>query len=190
MHSLDDRKFNGVSINSTDFNFSIKNSIKKEQNDNTQLKFHQFAVNKFFTQIKESRGLLICHSTGQGKTRLAVSIAVDIHKKDRSRKIIVLSAKSLADNFRKELLAYANDSIKKNNTAVELDNISDEKNTELEETTNVEKDTTDDTTDDTLDDTTDDTLDDTTDDGTESKEKIGGTEIGRASCRERVSSPV
>lgn len=98
--------FNNIEFNNTDFNFSIKNSIKKEHNNNKQLKFHQFAVNKFYRQTKDIRGLLICHSTGQGKTRLAVSIAVDVSKNDPTRKIIVLSAKSLADNFKKELFAY------------------------------------------------------------------------------------
>jgi hypothetical protein len=69
------------------------------------LKYHQEVVRHFFTETGQ-RGLLICHAMGMGKTRIAVALAIDCRTLDQSRRVIVLSARSLADNFRKEVVAY------------------------------------------------------------------------------------
>ena len=86
------------------------------------LKYHQELVRDFFTKTGE-RGLLICHAMGMGKTRIAVAIAIDCRKYDISRKIIVLSARSLADNFRKEVTQYTKETpeyVEKNFTFISL----------------------------------------------------------------------
>jgi hypothetical protein len=70
-----------------------------------QLQYHQELVRNFFTKT-DQRGLLVCHAMGMGKTRIAVAIAINSRKLDPNRKIIVLSARSLADNFRKEVIEY------------------------------------------------------------------------------------
>lgn len=99
--------YNDVSINSTNFNFATAKTIINDKNKLGQLRFHQYAVKQFFENAT-TRGLLLCHSMGQGKTRTAAAIIVDCVKTDPTRKIIVLSAKSLADNFKKELINYIN----------------------------------------------------------------------------------
>jgi hypothetical protein len=96
-------------FNSTDYPVAIKGQLSQTKFDEieaTQLRYHQFIVKEFFTRNPTQRGLLISHGMGQGKTRLAVSIADYYREYDSHRKIIVLSAKSLEANFRKELTAY------------------------------------------------------------------------------------
>lgn len=95
-------------FNSTNFPLAVKGQLSKAEYDEHEaklLKYHQFVVKEYFTRT-HARGLLICHGMGQGKTRLAVSIADHVRNFDPERQVIVLSAKSLEANFRKELTAY------------------------------------------------------------------------------------
>jgi superfamily II DNA or RNA helicase len=91
--------------NTTNFPLSVKNQLSALKNPDDKLKYQQFLVKEFFTKTKQ-RGLLICHSMGQGKTRIAVAVALHFRAEDPKRKVIILSAKSLADNFKKELRDY------------------------------------------------------------------------------------
>lgn len=98
--------------NTTNFPLAVKNQLSAQtysEEEAKLLKYHQFVVREYFTRTN-ARGLLICHGMGQGKTRLAVSIADHVRTFDVDRKVIVLSAKSLEANFRKELTAYTNKS--------------------------------------------------------------------------------
>lgn len=95
--------------NSTNYPLSVQNQLLKieySEDEKSVLKYHQFVVKEFFTRT-DTRGLLICHGMGQGKTRLAVAIAEYIRKFDKDRDVIILSAKSLESNFRKEIAGYS-----------------------------------------------------------------------------------
>jgi len=112
-------------FNSTTFPLAVKAQLTQAEYDEEEsklLKYHQFVVKEYFTRTN-TRGLLICHGMGQGKTRLAVSIANYIHTFDKARRIIVLSAKSLESNFRQELVSFtgkSDDYIDKNYRFVSL----------------------------------------------------------------------
>ena len=96
-------------FNSTTYPLAIKGQLSKikfDEEDSKKLRYHQFIVKEFFTRNPNQRGLLICHGMGQGKTRLAVSIADVVRNLEPARRIIVLSAKSLEANFRKEIISY------------------------------------------------------------------------------------
>ena len=80
--------------------------VALKYDEDNQLKYHQFIVDEFIKHYTDQRGILICHSMGQGKTRIAVSIATNVLKYEKNRRIIVLSAKSLAENFKKEVIEY------------------------------------------------------------------------------------
>jgi SNF2 family DNA or RNA helicase len=96
--------------NSTNYPLALRNQLSKLVKDNKdELKFHQKIVKEYFIKNKQARGLLICHSMGYGKTRIAVAISATFKEIDPTRKIVILSAKSLAENFRKEVTKYAPD---------------------------------------------------------------------------------
>lgn len=99
-------------FNTTNFPLAVKNQLSAQEYSAEEaklLKYHQFVVKEYFTR-SNARGLLVCHGMGQGKTRLAVSIADHVRTFDPDRKVVVLSAKSLEANFRKELTAYTGNS--------------------------------------------------------------------------------
>jgi hypothetical protein len=93
--------------NNTSYPLSIKEHIKKLNYDSEKekLKYHQFVVQQYFTHNTEQRGLLISHSMGTGKTRIAVAIAEAYRKINPSRNIICIMPKSLEGNFRSNLLS-------------------------------------------------------------------------------------
>lgn len=90
--------------NSTNYPMALFEYLKKvETNTEDILQYHQKVVKHYFTTNPDHRGLLVFHGTGTGKTMLSVAIA-DVMKDDR--RIIVLSAKSLQHNFKKEIKKY------------------------------------------------------------------------------------
>ena len=96
-------------MNNTNYPLMVKSQLEKLNYNEVQKKllhYHQFIVKEFFTH-SELRGLLICHGMGQGKTRLAVSIAEHYRNHDPSRKIIVLCPKSLEANFKNTITTYS-----------------------------------------------------------------------------------
>jgi len=115
--------------NNTSYPLAVKeqlSSIPYTEDDKAKLMYHQFIVKEFFTQNIHQRGLLICHSMGLGKTRLAVSIADHYKEFDKKRKIIVLLPKSLEGNFKDNIKQYTNNSdedINKNYSFVSLNSI-------------------------------------------------------------------
>ena len=95
--------------NLTNYPLAVKGQLEKipyDEKESELLKYHQFLVKEFFTRNPHQRGLLICHGMGQGKTRLAVAISTFYRTFDDRRKIIILSAKSLEANFKKEVASY------------------------------------------------------------------------------------
>lgn len=81
--------------------FKFLEGVKVTEGD--ILQYHQKVVRHYFISNPNHRGLLVFHGTGTGKTMLAVSIADAM--KDQ-RRVIILSAKSLQNNFRKEVYKY------------------------------------------------------------------------------------
>ena len=81
--------------------FKFMEDIKHDGTD--VLQYHQKIIQQFFLVNTKGRGLLIYHGTGVGKTMLSVAIA-DVMKKERQ--VIILSPKSLHDNFKKEIRKY------------------------------------------------------------------------------------
>ena len=67
------------------------------------LQYHQRIVKEYFVNTPDTRGLLIFHSTGTGKTLSAIAVAEELSKHMR---VIILSAKSLQANFVKDLAKY------------------------------------------------------------------------------------
>jgi len=70
-----------------------------------QLQAHQEAVLEYFIANKSSRGLLLFHGTGSGKTLTAIAIS---EKFKYFKNVVVIAPKSLHDNFRKELKRFTN----------------------------------------------------------------------------------
>jgi hypothetical protein len=69
------------------------------------LTYHQYIVKEFMIK-SDSRGLLIYHSPGTGKTAIAAAIADYYRKHDKYRRIIVMLPKSLENNFRQTVSSY------------------------------------------------------------------------------------
>jgi hypothetical protein len=92
--------------NSTSYPQFLSTFLSKVEHTEAEiLQYHQIIVKKFFTNdaALRSKGLLIFHGTGTGKTMLAIAIA-DALKEHRH--VVLLSAKSLANNFKKEIIKY------------------------------------------------------------------------------------
>jgi len=97
--------------NTTNYPLAVKNQLAKipyhkDENESKALHYHQFLVKEFFTRNPYQRGLLICHGMGQGKTRLAVSIAAHIKQYEKRRRINILLPKSLEMNFKNTMKSY------------------------------------------------------------------------------------
>jgi superfamily II DNA or RNA helicase len=91
--------------NSTDYPLALSLFLKKiAPTDDNILQYHQRIVRHYFTHYSDHRGLLVFHGTGTGKTMLAISIA-DVMK--NNRRVIILSAKSLQQNFKKEIEKFS-----------------------------------------------------------------------------------
>ena len=67
------------------------------------LKDHQIRVVNF---LRNHRGVIACHSTGSGKTLLAVAASQCFLDDHPGSRVIVVTPTSLQDNFKKELKAY------------------------------------------------------------------------------------
>lgn len=96
--------------NSTNYPLAVGQQLSAldyTEEEKARLKFHQFIPKEFFTRVPGIRGLLVVHETGQGKTRVAVSIAEYFAAFHRDRRIILLMPKSLHENFRTNIKAYS-----------------------------------------------------------------------------------
>lgn len=105
-------KYKLPNYNNTDYPLAVKNQIlnydtDQKNLDSEQLRLHQFIPKEFFTKNPSSRGLLLVHAMGMGKTRLAVSIADYYSNNDPSRNIIILLPKSLESNFKSSAEEFA-----------------------------------------------------------------------------------
>jgi hypothetical protein len=99
-----------MDTNSTNFPVGNKNMlldiIKKEYTPKEYLKYEQFIVYKYLCNNPKSRGILLFHEMGVGKSITAISLAEYYRINDTSRKIIVLLSKSLQSNFKNNIKQY------------------------------------------------------------------------------------
>lgn len=88
--------------NSTNFPISVKNnleSITKQYSKKDFLKYHQFIIFNYMIKNPKSRGLLLFHEMGMGKSITAAALAEFYRLHDPDRKIVILLSKSLQSNF-------------------------------------------------------------------------------------------
>lgn len=100
MHKLD--------RNNTNFTTQLYENFKHITHENKYsfLKYYQNLVRDFMMNVQlDSRGLLIAHSMGLGKSMLAIAIAIDMIKE---RQPILLLTKSLQGNMRNTIKKYIN----------------------------------------------------------------------------------
>lgn len=90
--------------NNTNFPIGITNILQKEEYDKNKqfLKYHQF-VTKNYVMMQKNRGILCYYETGMGKTYLSAAISEAFLSE---RNILILTAKSLASNFKNSLSYY------------------------------------------------------------------------------------
>jgi superfamily II DNA or RNA helicase len=101
---------------STSFPASVKNNlakIAKTYSKKEFLRYHQYIIYNYVIKNAKSRGLLLAHEMGMGKSISAVALAEFYRTHDPTRKIVVLLSKSLQDNFRENIVKFIRDQIKK-----------------------------------------------------------------------------
>lgn len=93
----------------TDYTMEVKDSIEKlkYEPDSEFLKKHQYVAVQYYTNLmRMTRGMLFFHTPGSGKTIIAEAIADYYRQKNPNRQIIVLTPKSLRENFVKTIRLY------------------------------------------------------------------------------------
>lgn len=96
-------------MNTTNYPLTIKhtvdNIIDEYKEDNEFVQYYQYVVREYLVKT-DTRGLLVYHSTGVGKSITAAAITDYYRKYDPKRKIIVLLSKSLQSNFENNVRKY------------------------------------------------------------------------------------
>jgi hypothetical protein len=95
-------------IPTTNFTLEVKNTVENIANtyvDSEYLEKFQYVAKEYMVN-GSSRGLLLFSTVGSGKSITAASISEFYRKEDPSRKIIILLAKSLQNNFKGNLRKY------------------------------------------------------------------------------------
>jgi len=97
-----------IFYNNTSFPLQVVEALRAIEHlkDEDPARYHQRLVIDYMRKYPYSRGLLIYHKMGAGKTILGAAISEGLMEDDPSRKTIFISAKSLHDNFKKDLRKY------------------------------------------------------------------------------------
>lgn len=93
----------------TDYTTEVASTIKALNYSPQEefLKEHQYTVVQYYIKImKLTRGMLIFHTPGSGKTIVAEAIADHFRHAEPERQVIVLMPKSLRENFVKSIHLY------------------------------------------------------------------------------------
>ena len=77
-------------------------TLDKEINNQTLFDYQKYIFN--YLVFTDARGILLFHSVGSGKTLTSISIAEEFRKLGQD--IIILSSKSLQNNYKKEIKTY------------------------------------------------------------------------------------
>lgn len=95
--------------NNTNFPLTLKTHLANlKYGDKELLLYNQYVVLEYFKANPSSRGLLEFFDMGLGKTILAASITYFYKKHDPDRRIVIISPKSLAPNFKKAIREFMN----------------------------------------------------------------------------------
>jgi hypothetical protein len=95
-----------IDRNNTNFSLQVADFFKKVDfgNEYSFLKYYQNMVRAFMNDVEmDSRGQLVVHEMGLGKSILAISVAIDSIK---TRQPIVLLTKSLQENMKESIYKY------------------------------------------------------------------------------------
>ena len=118
-------EINFAEQNSTNFPMSVKTNLeaiyKSDYKKGEFLKYHQFIIYKYLINNPKSRGILLFHEMGMGKSITAVSLAEYYRKHDPNRKIIILLPKSLKTNFEKNIDKFIKEEIKESIKDTKID---------------------------------------------------------------------
>lgn len=110
--------------NNTNYPSELYNNLQKLYNEDKEyIKTNLFEYQRYVYNYMintDSRGILLFHSVGTGKTITSISIAEEFRK--LNKEIIILSSKSLQANYKKEIETY-NKKLNENITEEELINI-------------------------------------------------------------------
>lgn len=88
----------------TNFPISVKSNLLSLKYDKTEfLKYHQFIIYQYLIRNPKSRGILLFHEMGMGKSITAVALSEFYRIHDPDRKIVILLSKSLQSNFKKNI---------------------------------------------------------------------------------------
>ncbi len=113
--------------NNTNFPNDLYNTLKELYKKNNEIikkslfEYQRYIYN--YLVYTNTRGILLYHSVGSGKTLTSISIAEEFRKLNRD--IIIISSKSLQANYKKEILKYKN--IINNNNSDDENNSDDDK---------------------------------------------------------------
>lgn len=123
-------------IPTTNVPLEIRNSINnidKSYNDDIFLQRFQYVIKEYYIK-NDTRGILLYHTVGSGKSITAAAISEAYRKIDPKRNIIVLLSKSLQENFKGNIRKYIrteiNASKDRNEKSIkfsDIDSIIDEK---------------------------------------------------------------
>jgi hypothetical protein len=106
MQVAQSKYFTKLDRNNTSFTLRLFEYFKKAKWDHTYdfLKYYQNIVREYINDVQiDSRGLLVYHGMGLGKSILAVAVAMDLLKE---RQPIILLTKSLQGNMRGAIYKY------------------------------------------------------------------------------------
>lgn len=101
-------KINKLDKNITNFPSSLHDLLNNLYKENTEIikktlfEYQRYIFN--YLVFTDARGILLYHSVGSGKTLTSISIAEEFRKLGRD--IIILSSKSLQNNYKKEIKTY------------------------------------------------------------------------------------
>ncbi len=116
-----------MDANTTDYPLKVKRTVdnleEAYKSKDEFLQYYQYIVREYLVRT-DSRGILIYHSTGVGKSITASAIADYYRKYDPKRKIIILLPKSLQSNFQNNIKKYMrsnpdNSGAEKSNTFID-----------------------------------------------------------------------
>lgn len=118
-------------IPTTNFTLEVKNTVDNIANtyvDSEYLEKFQYVAKEYMVN-GTSRGLLLFSTVGSGKSITAASISEFYRKQDPRRKIIILLAKSLQNNFKGNLRKYMfnNNQSGESRSKVIIDRVIDDK---------------------------------------------------------------
>jgi hypothetical protein len=89
---------------STNFPLAVLKALEETPKNDKFLLYHQILPVEYFTKYPRARGILMMHETGTGKSINSIAIADAFRK--QGRRVLVIVAKTLQNNFRDNIVKY------------------------------------------------------------------------------------